>query len=145
MKTVRAMRTAAANALGANMDMSDKIVAVEVDELEHDREQLREESVRPRPVGLGHFAGISVGRKLQFMFGAAAAAAGLLGAVALFGIAGSDRGVVDGLLITMSLIAMAVALIAGLSIRFVQNGVVHPLEDVCEAMRQLAEGNRDVF
>jgi len=126
------------------MDMSDKIVAVEADELERDREQLRSDGARLRPAAFGHFIGYSVGRKLKLMFGAAAAAAGLLGAVALFGIAGDSRGVIDGLLIAMSLIAVAVALLAGLSIRFVQSGVVHPLEDVCEAMRELAEGNREV-
>jgi predicted signal transduction protein with EAL and GGDEF domain len=50
--------TAAASALGVSMDMSDKIVAVEVDELERDREQLRTEGARHRPAGFCHSSAI---------------------------------------------------------------------------------------
>jgi methyl-accepting chemotaxis protein len=78
------------------------------------------------------------------MFGAGAGAAVVLGSVALFALSGSD-GSSDGLLLTMSIIAVVVAAFAALSIRFVQTDLVHPLEAVCDAMRELAEGNRDVY
>ncbi len=125
------------------MDMSDKIVGAEADELERDRELLRAEPHGPRPASFGHLASYSVGSKLKLMFGAAAGAAVLLGSVALFALSDSD-GSVDGLLLTMSVIAVVVAAIGALSIRFVQTELVHPLEQVCEAMRELAEGNREV-
>ncbi len=126
------------------MDMSDKIVATEADELERDREQLRAEGLRHhRPAAFGHFAGLSVGRKLKLMFGAAAGAAVVLASVALFALSGSD-GAVDGLLWTMSVIAVVVVLIGALSARFVQTDLIHPLEEVCDAMRELAEGNRSI-
>ena len=124
------------------MDMSDKIVAGSVDELERDRELLRSAGGRPdRLSSFRQFAGSSVGLKLKLMFGAAAGAAGVLGFFALFGLAGSNGS--DGLLLTMTLIAVVVAAMAGLAIRFVQVGLVHPLEEVCSAMRELAEGNRE--
>jgi methyl-accepting chemotaxis protein len=123
--------------------MSDKIVAAETDELERDREHLRAEGLRHRPAAFGHLSGYSVGRKLKLMFGAAAGAAVVLGSVALFALSGSD-GAVDGLLMTMSVIAIVVAAIGALSVRLVQNDLIGPLEEVCEAMRELAEGNREV-
>ena len=57
------------------MDMSDKIVGAEADELERDRELLRAEPHGPRPASFGHLASYSVGSKLKLMFGAAAGAA----------------------------------------------------------------------
>ena len=125
------------------MDMSDKIVVAETDELARDREQLKAESLSRRPASFGHLSGYSVGRKLKLMFGSAAGAAVVLGSVALFALSGSD-GAVDGLLMTMSVIAVVVAAIGAASIRFVQTDLVHPLEQVCDAMRELAEGNREV-
>jgi len=125
------------------MDMSDKIVAVEADDLERDRVQLRAEGLRHRPASFGHFAGYSIGRKLKLMFGTGVGAAIVLGAAALFAIGGSD-GAADGLLMTMSVMAVVVAAIGAMSIRFVQTDLVHPLEEVCNAMRELAEGNREV-
>jgi methyl-accepting chemotaxis protein len=124
------------------MDMSDKIVVAETDELERDREQLRAEGLRLRPAGFGHFAGYSVGLKLKLMFGAAAGGAAVLGTVALIALRGSD-GAGDGVLVTMSVFALVVALIGALAVRFVQTGLIGPLEDVCDAMRELAEGNRE--
>ena len=126
------------------MDMSDKIVVAETDELERDREHLRAEGVRHPPAAFGQLAGYSVGGKLKLMFGGAAVVAAVLGAVALIALRGST-GAGDGLLVTMSVIALAVALIGALSVRFVQTGLIHPLEEVCAAMRELAEGNRDVY
>ena len=55
------------------MDMSDKLVAAEADELERDRERLKAE----HPVTSAAFGAYSVsstGLKLKLMFGAAAAA-----------------------------------------------------------------------
>ena len=43
------------------MDMSDKIVVGQVDELEHDRELLKAEGFQPQPAGFGYFARSSVG------------------------------------------------------------------------------------
>jgi len=126
------------------MDMSDKIVADPVDELERDREQLRTEDLQHRRSAIGHLVGQSVGRKLQLMFGGAAVAAMLLGAIALVGLTGTEGNRIDGVLLTMSIIALAVALMGTLSIRFVEKDLVRPLEDVCAAMRGLAEGNREV-
>jgi len=126
------------------MDMSDRFVAGATDELARDRELLRAEGLSHRPATFGHFAGYSVGRKLKVMFGAAAGAAILLGFVALLALGSSDGGVGNGLLLTMTVIAVVVAILAGLSIRFVHTGLVRPLEEVCAAMRDLAEGNRDV-
>ena len=123
------------------MDMSDNLSVETADELERDREQLRGESVSQR---FAAFARYSVGRRLMAMFGVAAGAAVLLGFVGLIAIVGTDGGAVDGLLLTMSVIALAVALIGVLSIRFVQRELVHPIEDLSAAMRALAEGNRDV-
>ncbi len=126
------------------MDMSDKIVAETGDELERDREQLRAQGLRQRAATLGDLIGHSVGRKLKLLFGAAAAAAVLLGSVALVALTGTQGGLVDGLLMTMSVIALAVVLIGALSVRLVEKDLVHPLEEVCDAMRELAEGNREV-
>jgi methyl-accepting chemotaxis protein len=125
------------------MDMSDKIVVAEADDLERDREQLRAEAPGHRPAAFAHFASNSLGRRLKLMFGAAAGAAAMLGAVALFALSGSD-GSVDGLLLTVSVIAVAVAVTGALAVRFVQTDLIHPLEAVCDAMRELAEGNREV-
>jgi methyl-accepting chemotaxis protein len=126
------------------MDMSDKISAAEpADELERDRERLRAEDPFHVSHGhMGHSVG-SVGRKLMWMFGAGAASAGVLMMLALGGLlTGGTAG--TGLLVSMVLVAVTMAAIAGISIRFVQSELVHPVEDVCAAMRELAGGNREV-
>jgi methyl-accepting chemotaxis protein len=126
------------------MDMSDKIVAEAGDELEHDRELLKAQALHPRATTLGSLVGHSVGRKLKLMFGAAVGAAALLASVALVALMGDEGGLIDGLLMSLSIIALAVVLIGALSIRLVEKDLVNPLEQVCEAMRELAEGNRQV-
>src|SRR5690606_17481773 len=57
---------------------------------------------------------------------------------------GAEGGLIDGLLMSLSIIALAVVLIGALSIRLVEKDLVNPLEQVYEAMRELAEGNRQV-
>jgi methyl-accepting chemotaxis protein len=125
------------------MDMSDKIVATEADELERDRELLKAESHGQQSGLFGHLAGPSVGVKLKLMFAAGAAGAVTLGSVALVALSGGDSSV-DGLLLTTSISAVVVAAFAALAIRFVQTDLIHPFEAVCDAMRELAEGNREV-
>jgi len=83
------------------MDMSDKIVAEPGDELERDREQLKAETLRHRAATLGDLVGHSVGRKLKLMFGAAAAGAGLGGAVGRVGVTGRAGGRRDGVVVSM--------------------------------------------
>src|SRR6187402_3096118 len=112
------------------MDMSDKIVAGEADELAHDRELLKAEGRRHRSAQFAQLAGYSVGHKLKLMFGMAAGAAMLLGLVALVGLSSGGGGTTNGLLLTMTVIAVVVATIAGVSIRFVRNELVRPLEEV---------------
>ena len=125
------------------MDMSDKLVAEAADELERDREQLRAESRAP-VAAFGGSSVSSIGQRLKLMFGAAAAASGLLGVLALGALA-SGGAVTSGLLVAMVLVALATGAMAVLSVRFVQDQLVHPVEAVCGAMRELAEGNREVF
>src|SRR5690606_15041215 len=90
------------------------------------------------------FASHSVGRRLLAMSGVAAGAAVLLGVLALFGLGAGAGGPGNGLLLAMSVIALAVAGLAGATIHFVRNDLVGPLHEVCAAMRELAEGNREV-
>jgi methyl-accepting chemotaxis protein len=120
------------------MDMSDRLAAAAVDDLDLVREQLRGES--PRPYASG-FASLTIGRKLVLMFGAAGAAAILLGAVALVGL-GTGAG--SGVLASVSLMAVVVVAVAVLSIQFVRKELTGPIEELCAAMRALAEGDRDV-
>src|SRR5690606_18089640 len=98
------------NALGNVMDMSDKIVAEGVDELERDRERLKAES---RAVGaaLGKQSVSSIGQKLKLMFGGAAAASAILGALAL-GALVTGVGATSGLLVAMVLVALATTLLS---------------------------------
>src|SRR5690606_5895101 len=72
--------------MGLSMDMSDNIAAQPADELARDRERLKAEDRQRSGAGLGGFTQASVGRKLKLMFGAAAAAAVVLGCVALIGL-----------------------------------------------------------
>lgn len=127
------------------MDMSDNLSAAAADELERDRERLRAESLYPasRQAGFAALAGASLGRKLTLMFSAAAGVALLLGCVGVLGIGAGGQG--SGLLLSMSLIALVVVAISALSVRFIQRELIRPLEDVCAAMRQLAQGNREIY
>jgi len=124
------------------MDMSDKIVAEGVDELERGRERLKAES---RAFGgpLGARSVSTIGQKLKLMFGGAAAAAAVLGILAL-GALVTGAGGTSSLLVAMALVALATMILSVMSIRFVQGQLVHPVEEVCAAMRALAEGNREV-
>ena len=130
----------AANSVGAGMDMADKLGVAPGDELEQDRARLRAEDYRVRASQRGMDG--SVGRKLIVMFAATGGAAIVLGLAALLGVYGT--GGRTGLLISLAMLSVAVVAVAGVSIRFVQHELVHPVEDVCAAMRALAEGNRDV-
>jgi methyl-accepting chemotaxis protein len=120
------------------MDMADNLAVGTADDLAQVREQLRTEVSQPVAFG---FAGLTVGRKLVLMFGAAGAAAIALGAVALIGL-GTGAG--SGVLASVSLMAVVVVAVAALSIRYVQAELTHPIEELCAAMRELAAGNRDV-
>ena len=128
------------------MDMSDNIVAGVADELERDRERLRAEGVHRRLPGLAAYSEATVGRKLKLMFGAAAVTALVVAFVAIvgFGVGGASDSPLSGVLATLSLVALVVVAIGVLSIRFVQNELIRPIEEVCAAMRELAEGNRQV-
>jgi hypothetical protein len=77
-----------------NMDMSDKIVADEADELERDRERCRRRRRQPSGRGFGHLAGFAR-PQAQADVRRAAAAAVLLRSVALFALVDSD-GAIDG-------------------------------------------------
>jgi methyl-accepting chemotaxis protein len=125
------------------MDMSDNIVAAPADELELDRDRLKSQSPASDYVPGGNSVSI-VGRKLKLMFGAVAAASGLLGVLALGGLATGGE-VSSGLLVAMVAGSLGAVAMAALSIRFVQDQLVHPVEEVCAAMRALAEGNREVY
>ncbi|MEO6152348.1 MAG: HAMP domain-containing methyl-accepting chemotaxis protein [Croceibacterium sp.] len=122
------------------MDMSDKLDVALADELEQDRERLRADRRRPA----NSAAEVAVGRRLIRLFGVAGGAAIVLGFTAMLAISSTDGHAIDGLLVTMSLMALVVVAVAGLSIRMVQHDLIHPLEDVCAAMRALAEGDRTV-
>ena len=125
------------------MDMSDKLAAGAADELERDRERLKADSYA-NGVGSGGQAVSSIGQRLKHMFGAAAGASAVLGVLSLIALV--TEGVVGtGLLIAMVLVSLATAAMAALSVRFVQDQLVHPVEQVCAAMRELAEGNREVY
>ena len=96
------------------MDMSDKVVAAAgADELERDREQLRAESRVPG-AAYGRGSVSSIGYKLKLMFGAAAAASGLLGVLAIGALATSGAAT-SGLLIAMVVVALGTAAMAVLS------------------------------
>lgn len=125
------------------MDMWDKPSTEAADEIERDRERLREEGDFRSAASDGNPSVSSIGRKLKLMFGGAAGAAGVLAILAIAGIVtGGAAG--NGLLLPMAVVALAVVALAVLSMRFVQTDLVHPVEDLCAAMRALAEGRRDV-
>ena len=125
------------------MDMSDNIIAAETDELEVERARLQAESRSPfAAVGISSVS--SVGRKLKLMFGAAAGSAGVLGALGLLALATSGAAT-SGLLLAIVAVAFATVAVCLLCIRFVQGELIHPVEALSSAMRELAEGNRDVW
>ena len=124
------------------MDMSDNIVAAGTDELERDRERLKADDRAQFAAGGPSVS--SVGQRLKLLFGAAAGAAGVLGLLALGALATSGAAT-SGLLVAIMAVALATVAAAALAIRFVQNELVHPVEEVCASMRELAEGNREVY
>lgn len=127
------------------MDMSDN-VAGSADELEAERARLKAEGPRQAQIS-DALAGGPLGRKLTLMIGAGAAGGlvlGLAGLVLLRSFAGPG-GAEEGPLLTVLLLVLAIGAIAAVSIRMVRAELIRPIEDVCAAMRQLAEGNRDVF
>ncbi len=125
------------------MDMSDKIAAEQADELEHDRELLKAEGRVPGFASGGQSVSI-VGGRLKLMFGAAAGASAVLGLLALSALATSGAAT-SGLLVAIVAVALANVAMAALSVRFVQDQLIRPVEAVCGAMRELAEGNREVY
>ena len=108
------------------MDMSDNIIAAASDELEIERARLQAESRSPFPAQ-GSFSVSSVGRKLKLMFGAAAASAGVLGALGLIALMTSGAAT-SGLLLAIVAVAFATVAVCLLSARFVQQELVHPVE-----------------
>src|SRR5690606_6831104 len=101
----------------SSMDMSDNLAAQQADELERDRERLREEGAEQRLHDHRGHSVSTVGRKLKLMFGAGAGAAALLALLALGTLAtGGTAGSV--LLAAMVVVAMATAAIAVFSMRF---------------------------
>ncbi len=124
------------------MDMPLNIAAADADELALDRNRLQAEMRSPQADIDGHAVG-SVGRKLKLMFGAAAASAGVLGALGL-GALVSGNTATSGLLIAMVAVAFATVGVCLLAVRYVQEELIHPVEEVCAAMRELAAGNRDI-
>jgi methyl-accepting chemotaxis protein len=128
------------------MDMSDNIARDPGDELEVERARLKAENHRQMERAQALASGM-LGRKLTLILGAAAGGGlvlGLAGLVLLRGLVGPN-GAGDGLVPTAVLLVLAVAAIAAVSIRLVRGELVRPIEEVCAAMRELAEGNRDVF
>jgi methyl-accepting chemotaxis protein len=129
------------------MDMSDKLVAEEADDLDRAREALRAEGAGVRSshglTGLDAVTGASIGRKLIWMFGAAAGAAILLGSFAVAGLVDSD-GQSGAMVTSVLLMALVVLGLSAISIRYVRANLVVPLEQLCAVMRELAQGNRDV-
>src|SRR5690606_41857658 len=85
-----------------------------------------------------------IGWRLRLMCGAAAAGSALLGILALVALV-SGTAASAGLLAAMIIVAIAAGLASVLSIRFVQDQLIHPVEELCAAMRELAEGNRDAL
>jgi len=120
------------------MDMSDNIVAAAPDELERERARLKAEGQRPSGQ-----AGVSVGKRLKLMFGVFAAAGLVLGFLGILGLGRFESG--NALLLTMLVVAFVVVAIAATSIGFLQRELIGPIGDVRAAMRELAEGNRDVY
>jgi len=125
------------------MDMSDKIVAGEADELERDRAQLRAESRRDG-AAFGEGSVSSVGHRLKLMFGATAGASAVLGILALAALTSGGLATTS-LLLGIVLVATATVATAVLSIRFVQDQLVHPIEAICAALREVAEGNHQSY
>src|SRR5687767_12532120 len=125
------------------MDMSDKLVAEGADELERDRERLRAEN-RVHGTAFGGQSIYSIRHRLKLMFGAAAAASGLLGVLALGGLA-TGGAVSSSFLVAIVLVALATVAMTVLAMRFVQDQLVHPIEAVCASLRDLAEGNREAY
>jgi len=123
------------------MDMSDKLVAAGTDELELERERLKAESRALQGPALGGRSVSTVGRRLKLMFGLAAGASTVLGLLAL-GALVSGGAVTSGLLVAMVVMALAAAPLAAFSTRFVQNQLIHPIEELCGSMRELAENAR---
>ena len=126
------------------MDMSDNIAAEPADELERERARLRAEA-QQRPVSPSHLDGASVGTRLKLMFAVFAAAGLVLGFLGMIGLGRIGGGSGNGLLLTMLVVALVVVAIAATSIGFLQRELIRPIEEVNAAMRELAEGNRDVF
>ncbi|HWK40524.1 MAG TPA: methyl-accepting chemotaxis protein [Croceibacterium sp.] len=132
------------------MDMSDNFAGGKADELELDRARLRaggHGQVWHAEGVTGASPGGSLGRKLTLMVCAAAGGGlvlGLAGLVLLRSLVNSG-GVDDGPVLTGALLILAVAAIAAISIRIVRTELIRPIENVCAAMRELAEGNREVF
>jgi methyl-accepting chemotaxis protein len=124
------------------MDMSHNLTA-EPYELELDRSRLK---AQPGALSASAQSGsvASVGRRLKLMFGAAALAAGVLGALALAALATGGEAT-SGLLVAIVAVSFATVGVCLLSVRWVQDQLVHPVEAVCAAMRALAEGDREVY
>ncbi|MEO6388773.1 MAG: HAMP domain-containing methyl-accepting chemotaxis protein [Croceibacterium sp.] len=129
--------------------MSDNLAAEPADELERDRERLKAEVIHPPvPRGLAMLSDTAIGPRLKLIFGAVASAALLVVFLAIVGLTGIGRdqgGPSNALLIAMSFGSLGTAVIAVMAIRYVQGQLMRPIEEVCAAMRELAEGNRDVF
>ncbi|WP_235506797.1 methyl-accepting chemotaxis protein [Altererythrobacter sp. Root672] len=123
--------------------MSDKLVAEGADELERERERLKA-AAEYYGTPQGDNSVSSIGVRIKLMFSASAGASTLLGTLALAGLMGKGSGN-GGLLIAMGMVALATVAISIVSIRFVQDQLVHPIESLCSAMRELAQGNREVF
>jgi len=122
--------------------------AEKADELEQKRVELRAEHHAPRPTGFAAMVASSVAWKLTMLFGAVAAAAGLMFLVSLSTLiaelARGGMGGASGLAISVVLMSAAMLFVATMAIRFVGKELSHPIEEVCGAMRSLAEGDRDV-
>jgi methyl-accepting chemotaxis protein len=129
-----------------HMDMSDNIAAEPADELERERARLRAEGQHRIAMRSG-FEGNLVGKRLKLMFGVFAAAGLVLGFLGLLGLGWIGGGGTGGgtLLLTMLVVALVVVAVAATSIEFLQRELIRPIEEVRAAMRELAEGNRDVF
>ena len=142
MNFVNAISTISA-LLDNAMDMSDNIIAAGTDELEIERARLQAENRSPFGPATAHSV-TSVGRRLKLMFGAAAGSASVLGALGLLALMTSGAAT-SGLLLAIVAVAFATVAVCLLSIRFVQGELIHPVEALSAAMRELAEGNRDVW
>ncbi|MBB5733837.1 methyl-accepting chemotaxis protein [Altererythrobacter atlanticus] len=128
--------------------MSAELPVVETtDELERDRVALRAEHRNAAPTGLGGAFASSVGWKLTMLLGLMAAGSGillLLSSLKLLIQLGNGSELFTGLALAVVLLSGAMFATAILAIRFVGRDFIRPIEEVCRAMRHLAEGDRDV-